>query len=191
MPREKGPLPRFSETHVQMALDIISRQRRIGRKQVAAKLGIGEGSVRTILDYLKEKELITSSRGGHALTDKGRSLLGEPLEFVQIEAGELAVGRASVATIVRDAAGKVKKGIEQRDEAIKAGAGGATVLVFKNGKLQFQGGFAKIGSETSEALTKALKPRDGDVVIIGAGDDLTAAEAGARAAALTLRRKSP
>ncbi len=191
MPREKGPLPRFSETHVQMALDLISRQRRIGRKQIAAKLGIGEGSVRTILDYLKEKELISSSKGGHALTEKGRARLCEPLEFVPIEAGDLAVGKASVATVVRGAADRVKRGIEQRDEAIKAGAEGATVLVFKRGRLLFQGGFAKVGHETSEALINALEPREGDVVIIGAGDDITAAEAGARAAARALRRKSP
>ncbi len=173
-----------------MALDLISRQRRIGRKQVAAKLGIGEGSVRTILDYLKENGLIDSTRGGHALTEKGRATLGEPLEFVQINAGDLAVGRASVATIVRGAARRVKRGIEQRDEAIKVGAGGATVLVFKSGRLIFQGGFAKVGSETGEALKKALQPQEGDVIIIGAADDIATAEAGARAAAQALRRKS-
>lgn len=190
MPKVKGPLPRFSKIHIQMALDLISSQIIIGRQDIAVKLGIGEGSVRTILDYLKERGLITSSRSGHALTDKGKSLLGKPPEFMQVDVGDLTVGKVNVATIARGAASKVKRGIEQRDEAIKVGADGATVLVFKGGRLQFQGGFIKVGKESSQALMKALKPEEGDVVIIGTAKDMTTAEAGTRAAVLTLRRKA-
>jgi len=189
MPKVKGPLPRFSNIHVQMALDLISKHKRIGRKQITSKLGIGEGSVRTILDHLKKRGLITSSRGGHALTERGRFFLGKPPEFVQVDVGDLTVGKVNVATIVRGAAPKVKRGIEQRDEAIKVGANGATVLVFKNGKLRIKGGFARVGKEANKALIKALKPKEGDVVIIGAGKDLLTAEAGARAAARTLRKQ--
>jgi DNA-binding PadR family transcriptional regulator len=190
MPKAKGPLPRFSEVHMQLTLDLISKHRRIGRQQLANKLGIGEGSVRTILDHLKERGLITSSRGGHALTEKGKSFLREPREFVPVDAGDLTVGKANVATVVRGAADRVKRGIEQRDEAIKVGANGATVLVFKGGRLRLPGGFAKIKKEVSETLIKALAPQEGDVVIIGAGKDLLTAEAGARAAARTLSRQA-
>ncbi len=190
MPKAKGPLPRFSKTHIQMALDLISRHKRIGRQDIAKKLVIGEGSVRTILDYLKERELITSSRSGHALTDKGKSLLVKPPELVQVDVGDLTVGKVNVAAIVKGAADKVKHGIEQRDEAIKVGADGATVLVFKGGRLQFQGGFIKVGKEASQSLMKALKPEEGDAVIIGTAKDMATAEAGTRAAVLTLRRRA-
>ncbi|MFH1820983.1 MAG: DUF4443 domain-containing protein [Methanobacteriota archaeon] len=190
MPKVRGPLPRFSKIHIQMALDLISKRTRIGRQEIAEKLKIGEGSVRTILDYLKDRGFITSSRGGHALTEKGKSLLGKPPEFVHVDVGNLTVGKVNVATIARGAAYKVKRGIEQRDEAIKVGAEGATVLVFKGGKLRFQGGFVKVGKEASQALMTALKPAEGDVVIIGTAKDMATAEAGTRAAVLTLRRKA-
>jgi DNA-binding PadR family transcriptional regulator len=183
-----GPLPRFAEVHVKLALELIAENKTIGRKQLAKKLGVGEGSMRTILNQLKKQSLITSSRGGHALTVKGRRALGKPLEYVRVDAGDLTVGEVDVATIVRGAATKVKRGIEQRDEAIKAGADGATVLIFKAGKLQFPDGFAKIDEKVGK-LIKTFRPRDGDVVIIGTGKDVVKAEAGAKAAARTLTTK--
>ncbi|MDI6884411.1 MAG: DUF4443 domain-containing protein [Hadesarchaea archaeon] len=186
MSQQKGPLPRFSEIHVRMALDIVAKHGRVGRKQLTEELGVGEGSVRTILNQLKERELITSSRGGHALTAKGRRSLGKPFELIQVDVGGLTVGEVNVATIVRGAAAKVKRGIEQRDEAIKAGAAGATVLIFREGKLQFPGGFLKVGKRPTEVLMKSFNPREGDVIIIGSARDVVTAEAGAKAAARSL-----
>jgi len=180
-----GPLPRFAEVHVRRALELIAEHKTIGRKQLAKKLGVGEGSMRTILNQLKKRSLITSSRGGHALTAKGRHALGKSLKFVQVDAGDLTVGEVDVATIVRGAADKVKRGIEQRDEAIKAGGDGATVLVFKAGKLRFPDGFTKVDEKVVE-LIKMFEPRNGDVVIIGTGSDAIKADVGARAAARTL-----
>ncbi len=182
-----GPLPRFAEVHVHRALELIAKHGKIGRKELTRELGVGEGSVRTILNQLKKQGLITSSRGGHALTAKGKRLLGKPLEFMQVDAGNLTVGDIDIATIVRGAAKKVKRGIEQRDEAIKAGAQGATVLVFKRGKLQFPDGFARVEKGLAESLIETFTPREGDVIIIGTARDLAKAEEGVKAAAQSLR----
>lgn len=181
-----GPLPRFAEVHVRMALEVIAKHGRIGRKQLAIELGVGEGSVRTILNRLKKRGLITSSRGGHSLTAKGRRSLGRPLEFVQIDVGDLAVGKVDVATVIRGAAKKVKRGIEQRDEAIKAGADGATILILKKGKLQFPDKFLKVNKKIEGMLMKTFRPRENDVIVIGTAQDIVKAEAGTRAAARTL-----
>jgi DNA-binding PadR family transcriptional regulator len=186
MSPKKGPLPRFAEVHIREALELIGKHGRIGRKDLANELRIGEGSIRTVLNQLKKRGLITSSRGGHALTTKGRRALGKPLEFVEIDAGDMTVGEVDVATVVRGAANRVKKGIEQRDEAIKAGAAGATVLVFKNGKLQFPDRFIEIGKILSETIVKTLRPQEEDAIVIGSADDVVRAESGARAAARTL-----
>jgi DNA-binding PadR family transcriptional regulator len=189
MPRTIGPLPRFAEIHVRGALELISKYGRIGRKQLAEELGVGEGSMRTILNQLKKRCLITSSRGGHALTTKGKRSLGRPFEFVPVDAGDLTVGRVDIATIIRGAARKVKRGIEQRDEAVKAGADGATVLVFKRGEFRFPDGFLNVGQKLSSTLAGIFKPREGDVVVIGTARDVKRAEGGARAAASSLSRK--
>lgn len=188
MSRAVGPLPRFAEIHVRIALELIAKNERIGRKQLTKELRVGEGSVRTILNHLKRQGLVTSSRGGHALTSKGKRSLGRPLELVQIDAGKLTVGKFDVATIVSGAARKVRLGVEQRDEAIKAGAEGATVLIFKKGKLRFPGGFWEVKKGTGDALIKALRPREGDVIVIGTAGDIVKAETGSKAAARSLSK---
>lgn len=182
-----GPLPRFAESQVRRALELIAERKWIGRKQLAKELGVGEGSMRTILDRLKKRGFITSSRGGHSITAKGRRELGKALELVRIDAGDLTVGDIDVATVVRKAAGRIRRGIEQRDDAIKAGADGATVLIFKCGKLQFPDGFLNIKQKMSDELLKSFRPREGDVIIIGTARDAVKAEAGAKAAARSLR----
>jgi len=189
MSPQKGPIPHFAEIHVRRALDLIAKYGRVGRKQLTEELGVGEGSMRTILNQLKKQGLITSSRGGHALTANGKRSLGKPFKFVQIDAGSLTVGEFDIAAIVRGAAKKVKRGIEQRDEAIKAGADGATVLVFKRGKLKFPDGFLDVNRELSSTLVNIFKPREGDVIVIGTAGDARNAEGGARAAVSSLSRK--
>ncbi len=181
-----GPLPRFAEVHIYRALEMIAKHGKIGRKELTRELGVGEGSVRTILNQLKKRGLITSSRGGHVLTAKGKRMLGRPLKFVQVDAGDLTVGDSDVATIVRGAAKKVKRGIEQRDEAIKANAQGATVLVFKEGKLKFPDSFMHVDKRLAKSIVELLGPREGDVIIIGSGKDTAEAERGARAAVRSL-----
>ena len=189
MREEKGPLPRFAAIHVQMALEQIAKHDKVSRKQIVKKIGVGEGSVRTILNQLKNRGLIISSKGGHSLTARGKNFLEKAQEFVQVDVGDLTVGRANVATLIKGAAAKVKRGIEQRDEAMKAGAEGASVLIFKDGKLRFPDGFAEVGVDASETLVKLLKPEESDAIVIGAASDARTAETGARAAARTLTRR--
>lgn len=181
-----GPLPRFAESQVRRALELIAERKGLGRKQLAKELEVGEGSVRTILDRLKKQGFITSNRGGHSITAKGRRELGKALEFTRIDAGDLTVGDVDVATVVRKAAGRIRRGIEQRDDAIRVGADGATMLIFKGGKLQFPDGVLEVRPEVSDELVRIFKPREGDVIIIGTARDVVKAEAGAKAAARTL-----
>lgn len=190
MSSQKGPLPRFGDAHVSMVLDSIAKHGRVGRKQLTTELGVGEGSMRTILTQLKKRGLITSSRGGHALTTKGKRLLGKPFEFTRVDVGNLAVGKVNIATIVRGAAVKIGRGIEQRDEAIKAGAAGATILVYKGGKLRFPDEFssAEKYSSSTKQLIETFGPKDGDVIIVGTAEDVVKAESGARAAARSLAK---
>ncbi len=182
-------MPRFSDVHIRGALELIQKYGEVSRKQLTEELGVGEGSIRTILDKLKKEKLITSTRGGHSLTEKGKRALGKPSQFVRIDAGPLTVGNVDVATIVKGAAGMIRQGVEQRDAAIKIGADGATVLIFRGGKIQFPDGYSKIDGRVVDEF-KRLGAREGDVIVIGTGEDAAKAEAGARAAASTIPKKA-
>ncbi|MEM2874745.1 MAG: DUF4443 domain-containing protein [Candidatus Hadarchaeales archaeon] len=182
----RGPLPRFGDFHVSRALELISLNGRVSRGELSRRLGIGEGSIRTILKRLKERGLVRSTRAGHFLTEKGKRALGRPEKTVEVSVPGLTVGKANVATVVRGAARFVHRGIEQRDEAIKVGAKGATVLVCIGGRLHFPDRFMEVGREAEGELMEKLDVREGDAIIIGTADDLRLAEEGARAAARTL-----
>lgn len=180
----KGPRPRFREEDLWKTLKLIDRDGALGRKRIAQELELGEGSVRTVLDQLKEKGLAKSTPRGHSLTEKGKRKLAERSEkLVPLDAGDLTVGREDVALLVENASSKVRQGVEQRDEAIKAGAEGATVLVFRDEKFQIPGMETGPESELENKLLDSFRPSDGDVVIIGTGDDQIDAERGALAAA--------
>jgi len=188
--KKRGPAPKFSDAHICVVMDFYRSYRRLGRKLLVKKLGVGEGSVRTILSQLKKRGLIKSSRGGHSLTEKGEKFLEELPKLTEIEAGDLTLGQHDVATVVRDASRFVGSGVELRDEAVKIGAVGATVLTFRRGTLQFPDGF-EVKDKLAGFLTKTFGLRDGDVVIIGSGKDQISARLGAMAVAQRLLSLRP
>jgi len=181
-----GPRPLFDEVQVRRALKLIDEKGPIGRKRLVDFLGIGEGSVRTILDRLKDKGFISSSSRGHEITEEGRECLDEGLEFLRVDVGDLTVGDVDVATVVKGVSDLVDKGIEQRDEAIKVGTDGATVLVFEDGELVLPEDLGGVEEEVGSELLDNFELSDGDVVIIGTGNSVLDAERGAWAAADSL-----
>jgi len=189
-----GPLPSFSLLHAIKALDLLARAGPLGRAALARRLGIGEGAVRTLLNRLIKHGLVRTTRQGCELAERGRELWGE-LSSHMAKMAELG-GPAlpppythGFAILVKRAAGKVRLGIEQRDEAIRAGARGAITLVLEGGRLRMPGVSEDVSADYPglyRAVAESLRPDEGDVVIIAYAEDLLAAEYGALAAALSL-----
>ena len=188
----RGGAPLFQPFHILKALWHIQQLESLGRKELSEQLGIGEGSVRTLVSYLEEKGWTHTTKQGIGLTDAGKKLLAKiGLMAKEVHAGKITVGDIDFAIRLRNCAGRVSNGIDQRDEAIKVGASGATTLVFgKN--LAFTDGFdaAQTDSRAARVLTKDLELMDGDVLIIGCSPESDRAMDGAFAAAvLTLDRE--
>lgn len=191
--RTPGALPLFTEYHLRKALDLMNKAA-IGRGMLAKKLGLGEGSARTVVKILQSGGLVKTSKKGCELTKKGQALLKELQRHIikihKIEAGKLAVGKHAVAVLVRDAGHRVRRGIEQRDAALIAGAAGATTIVCRGGKLRaptIGEDLEKDYPQLAKKLLSILEPKDNDVIVIGSADEETAAERGAEAAAHTLK----
>ncbi len=190
--RMPGALPLFNEFHLRRALGLIA-EGEIGRGKLAKRLGLGEGSARTVVKILMAGGLIKTSRRGCELTQKGaatlKEYLGCAIEVHSIEAGKLALGKRAVAVLVRRAGRKVRYGIEQRDAALKAGATGATTIVYRAGKLTapaISDDVEKEFPQLAEVILSIFKPKENDVIVIGSADDEIAAGMGAEAAASTL-----
>lgn len=192
--REKapGPSPTFSVLHVLHAIELIA-EKEIGRGKLADKLKVGEGAARTIINRLKETELISTSKVGCALTDKGLRLWNEyRLIFnkkIEIGKNELTLANCNFAILAKNCGHQIKSGLEQRDAALMAGAKGATTVLYKDGCLiipSVSDDAVRDFPEAANQIIESLQPEENDVIVIGSADGLEKAEYGALAAAWTL-----
>ena len=188
-----GRTPIFTEVHIVKALETVSAEEAVGRIKLSKTLGLGEGATRTLVKHLRNEGIIEISKSGIILSAFGRELFSILMSKIggetEVPESSLTVESFNVAVLIRDAADVVTYGLEQRDAAIKAGASGATTLVFSHNRLAMPGisedVFQNIRS-VHDMLISNLKPKENDVIIIGSADDRLTAEFGAKAAALEL-----
>jgi predicted transcriptional regulator len=190
--RGPGPSPTFSIFHMLHAIELIA-EKKLGRGKLAESLSVGEGATRTIVDRLKGAGLIKTSKAGCALTDKGVKFWKKYKAIfekkVEIGRNELTLSDCNFAILVKNRGNKIKSGVEQRDAAVKAGAKGATTIVFANNKLEIPSVSSDAKSDFPKATTQILKlfkPEENDVIIIVSAEDLRKANYSALAAAWTL-----
>jgi predicted transcriptional regulator len=191
--RTLGPSPTFTVFDVLKALETVAESGSIGRGLLSEKLELGEGATRTIVSRLTKAQLITTSRSGCTLTEKGKRLWEKikslvPLKL-KIEENELTFAVFNVAILITNQAKKVSKGLEQRDAAVRAGASGATILIYRNHKLILPTISTDISRDYPKAhhrIVQLMNPTENDVVILCCGETLKAAEYGGLAAAWTL-----
>jgi predicted transcriptional regulator len=189
-----GAPPKFSEAHVNWVFWKIATKEPMGRKMIVEETGLGEGSIRTILDKLDEYGLVKSAKSGRGLSEDGkrvRDRLRQILVVEKIGPLEMTKSQRNAAVLVRGAADSVKSGMEQRDAAIKVGSSGVTTLVVKGGKFIMPGFGEKtdMGKEypsDMEKVRKILGPKDNDVIVVGSESTNQKSEEAAWIAASTL-----
>jgi predicted transcriptional regulator len=179
--------PRYSLFDVYKIYTIIDKEGPVGRKELAEALSLGEGTVRTILNRMKEDGAIACTRMGATLTDQGqRRIDGLGITSKPIEIEGLTLGECNYLVVVRGMAARVKDGCMQRDDAVKAGAIGATTLIKKDGKITLLTDSRFPNQSAAERIEKTLPVNDEDAIIIGTANSIDLAERGALAAALKL-----
>ena len=183
----------FSEVHVFKAMLSIGAAGSVGRGKLGSLVGLGQGEVRTLIKRLKENDLIRIQPDGCRLSKKGEKEFTKLKEKVpwssRVEARSLGIGDECAAVLVRGASHNVKKGIEQRDAAVRVGAIGAFTAFFVKGRFTIPGEGTDTEKDGPRGLWSAARsagPREGDVLILVGADSDETAELGTLAAALTL-----
>lgn len=134
-----GIQPNFTPLDVLRALFLIEEN--VSRQSLVKKLELGEGTVRSVLDILKQKRLIASTQQGHSLTDKGNLLLAEIKGHISAPKKartEFYKNKKQVALLVKT---KQPAAIatELRDIAIRRGATAAIILTYANNDFYAEG----------------------------------------------------
>ncbi|XHH07949.1 MAG: DUF4443 domain-containing protein [Candidatus Bathyarchaeia archaeon] len=187
-----GPSTTFTPFHIYCALELLS-QEPLGRNKLAEKIGVGDGAVRTIINRLKDAELILNSKEGCMLTPKGQEVWRQFEQVfpkrAEIPKTELTTSEFNYGFMVKDRGDRIKSGIDQRDAAIIAGAKRAIVIV-NQGCLHVASVDKCIEEEYPTAAVEILKkvaPQSSkDVIIIAGAETALKAKTGAFAAAWSL-----
>lgn len=192
----KGPAPAFTPVQLAYALMVIGGEVGVGRKRLAQLLGLGEGTVRTMLSRLASAGLIRTTKKGLSLTEKGRQA------FQSISTVVKSMGRPafplpwelehSVGVLVKGMADKVVSGLEERDEAIRHGAEAAIILTREADGIHMPriSNISQERPEFAKNVEEFFKPSVGDVMIIAGAHDEQRALYAALAPALKLLAKA-
>ena len=184
-----GPMFRFNDANVYWALYVLSDGKRMGRKRLAEEVGVGEGSMRRIIDTLKEWGFILIKQTGITITKAGQAFLNQlPIRPVSVNLGEAVVGEFQQAVLVLGAANKVVNGMEQRDMGIKVGGAGCTTIVIRDGNLMVPPDW-NIDEKDPDLAYKIRKDSgitQSDALVVGGADSRTSAVEAAVTAALSM-----
>jgi DNA-binding MarR family transcriptional regulator len=192
----KGPSPAFTKVQLAYALMVVGGAEGVGRKRLAQLLGLGEGTVRTMVSRLASAGLIHTTRKGLSLTERGRQLYQSLTSIIG------SVGRASfplpwdlkhsIGVLVRGLADRVLSGLEERDEAIRYGADAAIVLTREADGIHMPqvSNISRERPEFAKNVEEFFKPSVGDVMIIAGAQEERKALYAALAAALKLYEKA-
>ncbi|MDD4280679.1 MAG: DUF4443 domain-containing protein [Candidatus Methanofastidiosa archaeon] len=183
-----GPQPNYHEYDVCRTLWIIDTQGPIGRHLLRKEVELTECSVRTILKKLMSLAYIESRPQGQSITEAGKAYLLSLPYFAQarfLEAGDLSLGAYDYAIVTNSDASCLTNAIAQRDEAIKIGGDGATILIFRKGRLVMPPEFLDPYEAYPDDITRLLDTltlSEGDIVVIGSGPSKRLAQLAAMAA---------
>lgn len=155
-----GNPKKFDSTDVLRALIFIDVN--VSRIAVVEALGIGEGSARAVLDILKDKKLIISTRQGHSLTKKGLSLKEKISCFLLYRPCFLDFfGQYQMCAFLLRPKTPMTPDYSQRDLALKNGAEAAMLMVFE-GKLRM----LESRSFDCKPLENLFNFKKGDILLV-------------------------
>ncbi len=185
---KRGAYPEFEIEDVVAAMFILREP--TGRKSLADALGIGEGSVRTMLKRLSAAGLIESTQRGHVLSGRGLKTLERVRDLFS---GVIHVGSIDgyPAYALKVAKPPRFKSIALRDEAIRFMAKGALILLVRGRTPVFPEDLRPLRDtlpEVSEGLRR-LNPHDGDLIVITWAEEPHNAVKSAYHVAINLKRE--
>jgi len=147
----------------------------VSRAKLQRLLGLGDGSVRSMVNYMKEHGLISTSKAGSRLTPRGMGLLKRLRLHVpdlrKTSLDYLSVGRVNYAAVLRNV--EPPGALKIRDMAVRLGGTGAVLLSWMEGSLRIPhvaDDLRSVSVKDYEELSKIIL-KDGDFILVVGGDD--------------------
>ncbi len=177
---------KFSDYDLIRAL-ILIHEKPLGRNQLMQRLELSEASTRSLMKKLSSAKFVKKTTKGIALNKEGKAFVHK-IRAVLNGPVHIDFGNFSAAFKVSNSASMINLGLEQRDAAIRVGAEGCLVLVFKNNKLILPGvdSVETVYHDIFSGIQQNFKLSENDVIIVAFANTKRLAECGAFSAAKTL-----
>lgn len=184
--------------HIAYQLLYELREAPVGRRTLVDRTGLTESVVRTELEKLEARKLVSFSKLGTALTARGRQFLSKKLSAIadvrDVQLRNLMLDRYARMAHIRGAADGFPAWL-YRDVAVREGATATLFLTKRQSVLCFLEGseaLAKQNPDDSEMLARALPSlKNGDLIIIVFGPEKGLAARGLWAILWALVAKNP
>lgn len=184
-----GPPYRFTDADAFLSLEMISRSHGMSRKELSRYLGLGEGSIRTLMEKLKEFNLICVKQTGITIRPQGSEILRSlGIRTTKISVGGYVMGDHQFGAVISDSSERVFNGIDQRNIAIRTGGEGCTTWINREGRIIMLPDWDVDTHEPSlsETIREKAQMGEGDVLIVAGGNTERVAMVSAVTAALDL-----
>lgn len=127
-----GPVRGFTDAHIYWTMYNLYEGYAHSRKGLAALTGLTEGRIKSILNMLKEKEMITTTIKGITVTDRGQEFI-EGIPIRPADTHRDGNGDFVAGVIVSGVSSNVSDGTDVRDDGIRAGADKCALALIRNG----------------------------------------------------------
>ena len=190
----RGPSPAFSSAHILKVLLVLDSEQTMGRITLSKRVGIGEGSIRTIIKKLVDFSVISvDAVGGCHLTELGKTIVRELRSIIvatqPISLTELGIAFPSYALQLRGIPIPSSSLTRLRDKSVKSGAEGLMIFAFEGGRITLPMMTEEVSTvypKTTVALKSAFKLAEGDSILVAFSEEANLAELGALSAALSV-----
>jgi Mn-dependent DtxR family transcriptional regulator len=106
----------------------------IGRRKLAERLGLTESRTRTMLEHLRDAGFVKAG-DTMELTTQGEKIFSEVSKKIQeieeVDLENISMRGENIAALLRDV--EMESSIKVRDEAVRGGAHGMTILTYREG----------------------------------------------------------
>jgi predicted transcriptional regulator len=154
----------------------------IGRRKLADRLGLTESRTRTMLEHLRVEGLVEAGKTMNLTTSRGEELFGEIngklVEIREVDLENISMRGENITALMRDV--NVKSSIRVRDEAVRGGARGMTILTYDerfNFPEEQKPDSEKIEAEL-EHLEEQFPAERGDKLLISSAENINEAKQG-------------
>ncbi|MFB6241359.1 MAG: DUF4443 domain-containing protein [Candidatus Nanosalina sp.] len=154
----------------------------IGRRRLSQRLGLTESRTRTMLEHLRVEGYVEAGETMELTTTSGEKIFKEVDEKIreirEVDLENISMRGENIAALMREV--EIDSSIKIRDEAVRGGARGMTILTYEDGfnfPEEQKPDTEKINAEL-EYLEERFEAEDGDKLLISSAEELEDAKSG-------------